>query len=458
MTKFATPKFNIAAKPNICSIEQFRKFVTQKVGDVANIKPPDYESRYRKYYYQIIAVWNKEQSLTTLPAKIFKKIPVIAVISFDGEPKLIDNDMFRQAWLALIGERNDSRQARKIYRAVLRNYYSYQPHLEHVFVYIKPLIRNASQPLCKKLTALDNRYDLISPLIIKNITAYILQHANESIDDILLDMGIAGALREADISAAVGNEILAQNYSCLSNNDDSMLAITLAYFSNDTENTLRLEYLRNDILKSLLENYIHQDPPAKIKKAIEGFTNNYLGDPRANPRWRGVKDEIVQVVVRWKVGVTLEAFFALLDHVAHTDSTHDRHWQARKEFWQGYLDRGKITAAWVVLGKTYLNDRKFLNADNLKFGEFSAQVGIKRSHCAIIMQISGHTITEWSHVGALRIWEGDDKRAPQLYQDIYHPDDLRNLKTHEDGYIPHHINWQQRAQDILESETTFRRW
>lgn len=458
MSKFAVPKFNIAAKPSIPDIEAFKAFVAQKIGDVANIKPPDYESRYRKYYYQIMAVWNKEQSLTTLPAKIFNKMPVIAVISFDGEPKFIDNDKFRQAWLELVAEKKDSRQARKIYRNILRNYHSYYPHLEHIFAYVNPLIRNASQALCKKLAALDDRYDLLSPLLVKNITTYILQHADEHIDDILLDMGIVGSLREAGIGAAVGMEILAQNYACLSNNDDSLLTITFEYFSNDTEDTLRLAHLRSDILKSLLENYVNQDPPAKIRQAIEAFTDKYLGDPRGNPRWVGVEEEIMQVVLRWKIGVTLRAFFDLLDHVAKQDSTHDKHWRARKVFWQGYLSQGKITGAWVVLGKKYFYNHDFLKVGNLKFGKFLKHKGIQSSHCAIIMQIRGCTITEWSHVGSLRIWEGDDKRAPQLYKEAYHPDDLKNMQTYEDGFIRHQGNWQERAREILEGETEFRRW
>ena len=228
---------------------------------------------------------------------------------------------------------------------------------------------------------------------------------------------MAGSLREIGIGAAIGREILAQNYACLSKEDDSILARTLEYFKNNTEDTLRLEYLRNDMLKSLLGNYFDKDPPEKIKQQIEAFTDHYLGDPRGNPRWRGVEEHIAQVVVRWKIGVTLRAFFALLDHVASQDETHARHWQARKEFWQDYLERGKITGAWVVLGKKHLYNRDFFNMGNLEFGEFSSHTGIKSSHCAIIMQINNFILTEWSHVGGLRIWEEGDKRAPKLYQD-----------------------------------------
>ena len=464
MPKFAVPKFNIAAKPNIPDIEQFRKFVSQKIGDVEKVKTPDYENRYRKYYNEIIAVWNKkrlwgkEKSLATLPAKIFNKIPVIAVISFDEKPKLIDDDKFRQAWVELVAKKKDSRHARKIYRSVLRNYDRYQPYLEHIFTYIKPLIKTSSLPLCKKLATLDDRYDLLSPLLVNNITDYIFQHTDESIDDILLDMGIAGSLREGDIGEAIGDYILVQNFYCLGDNDDSLLKRTFEYFSNDAENTLRLAHLRNDLLKSLLGNYLDQDPPAKIKQAIENFTDKYLGDPRGNPKWRGVEAEIMQVVLRWKISVTLRAFFALLDYVARNDDTHDRHWQARKEFWQGYLDQGKITGAWVVLGRACLNNYDFLNIGNLKFGKFSNHKGIQSSHCAIIMQINGRTLTEWSHVGGLRIWERNDEHAPQLYREAYQPKELKELETYEDGFIRHQGNWQEKAREILEGETEFRRW
>ena len=464
MAKFSVPKFKISSNPNIPDIEQFKKFVAKKIGDTSRRAQLPYKDLYRQYYDQIIAEWNKEgfwrtgKSLTTLPPKIFNKIPVIVALSFDGQPKLIEDGKFRQAWLALVDERKDSRHARKIYRVLLRSYYSYHPHLDHIFACIRPLIRNSSLPLCKKLADLDNRYRLLDSSLVMNIAAYISQHSDRPVDDILLDMGIAGSLREAGIGAAVGREILKQNYTCLCHNNGSMLAITFAYFSDDKENILRLEYLRSDLLKSLLENYVDQDPPAKIKQALEAFIDRYLGDPRGNPKWHGVEEQIKEVVSRWKVAVTLRAFFALLDHVASQDSTHARHWQARKEFWRGYLDREKITGAWVVLGKKYFYNHEFLNVGDLKFGEFSSNKGIQSSHCAIIMQINGRTLTEWSHVGGLRIWEKDDERTPQLYRDKYHPDALKNMQSYEEGYVRHQGNWQEKARALLEGDTEFRRW
>ena len=460
MPKFSVPKFNIASKPNIPNIEKFKAFVTKKVGDTSKLTLPPYEELYRKYYKEIVEEWEKSKSLEKLSPKTFNKIPVVVVISFGDDLKLIDNDKFRQAWLALMANRQNARHARKIYRAILRNYKSYHSHLEHVFAYIKPLIKSSSMSLCQKLSALDDQYDLLSHLLVKNITDYILQRTDKPIEDILLDMGIVGALREAEISAAVGKNILTRNRAYLQNEDDSMLARTLEYFQNDTDAqpTLRLNYMRNDLLTSLLGNYLNQDPPAHIKQQIEGFADRYLGDPRSNPKWQGVEEKIKNIVVQWKIGVTLRSFFALLDYVAQHDDMHDRHWRERKEFWQGYLDAGKITGAWVVLGRKYLYNHDFLNKGNLKFAKFSTHAGIQSSHCAIIMQVNGLVLTEWSHVGALRIWETGDRRAPQLYQEAYDPDDLKSIKTYEDGYLPHHRNWQERARDILDGDETFRRW
>ena len=462
MPKFTVPKFNLASKPAIPNIKKFKILVAKKIGNLEKVKPPNYEDLYRKYYKEIIAAWQKSKSLTSLSPKVFNKIPVVAILSFNDKPKLIDDSEFRQAWLALMAERKHARHARKIYRAVLRNYNSYQSHLEHVFGYIKPLIRNATLRSCKKLASLDDRYGMMRPEMVKNIADNILAHKEEeSSDNILSAMGIAGSLREAEISAAVGVEILARNRDCLQDGDDSMLARALEYFKNDAnaEPTLRFKDRLNDILTSLLGNYLKQDPPANIKKQIEDFTDKYLGDPRANPKWSGVDEEIKQVVVRWKIGVTLRAFFELLDYVARFDPTHDRHWRERKEFWQGYLDKGKITGAWVVLGRKYFDHHDFLNVGNLKFGKFSKQVGIQSSHCAIIMQINNFVLTEWSHVGGLRIWKADNRRAPQLYQDAYHPDRLKNIKHYDrKGYVRHDSGWQNKARKKLDGEEVFRRW
>ncbi len=460
MPKFAIPKFNIAHKPNLPDLEEFKAFVAKKVGDTTKIKLLPCEDIYRKYYDRVVEEWGRKKTLEHLPPKIFNKIPVFAAISFDGQPKLIDNDKFRQAWLALMAKRKNARHARKIYRCVLRNYNSYQPYLEHIFAYVKPLIKSSTLPLCKKLSALDDRYGLLTHALVENITTHILRHTDKSIDDILLAMGIVGSLREAELSAVVGRKILAQNSKRLRNEDDSMLARTFEYFKNATtdDHKLRLEYMRNDMLKSLLGNYFEKEPSEKIKEQLEAFTDRYLGDPRADPRWHGVEENIRRVVVRWKVGLTLKTFFKLLDHAARLDKTHDRHWQARKKFWQDYLDRGKITGAWVVLGKNYLDNHNVLLADNLKFAKFLNSTGIKNSHCAIIMRVNNSVLTEWSHVGGLRIWKAGDERAPQLYQDSYAPQSLKNMKISEDGYIRHQANWQEKARSILEGETTFRRW
>lgn len=462
MAKFSVPKFNLAHKPNIPDIEQFKKFVIEKIGDTSKLTLSFYEDKelHRKCYQEIVEEWEKRRSLEKLPPKTFNKIPIVAALSFDDKAKLIDNNEFRRAWIECVVKQKNTCHARKIYRAVLHNYNSYQPHLKHVFGYCKPLIRSATLRSCKKLAALDERYGLLSHYVVKNIADYILSHKDKSIDEILLAMGIAGSLREAEISAAVGKELLACNRACLQHEDDSMLARTLEYFqndTNDTDDTLRLNYMRNDLLTSLLENYLEQDPPANIKQQIETFTDRYLGDPRANPKWHGVKEEIRNIVARWKVGVTLGAFFALLDDVAQHDDTHDRHWRARKEFWQGYLDADKITGAWVVLGIEYFYHHHFLD-EKLKFAKFSTQAGIQSSHCAIIMQINNYVLTEWSHVGGLRIWEADDRRAPKLYQDTYHPPSLKNMKMNEEGYIRHQGDWQAKARAILEGEKWFRRW
>lgn len=452
------PKFNLAGKPNIPNIEEFKAFVAEKIGNTTKLEPQAYKDLYRKYYQEIVTEWEESGSLANLPLKVFNKIPVISVLSFDSRLKLIGDNKFRRAWLILIAKQRNARHARKTYRAVFRNYDSYQPYLEQIFNYVRPLIRSAALRSCKKLAALDDRYDLLNPEIIKNIADYILHHRDKPSDEILLAIGIGGSLQEAEISAAVGKELLARNFACLQHGDDSILTRTLEYFQNDTDDTLRFNYMRNDILKSLLENYLEQDPPAEIKAQIEAFTDRYLGDPRGNPRWQGVDAEIRQVVARWKIEVTLRVFFALLDYVAKTDSTHARHWQERKEFWRGYLDAGKIAGAWVVLGKRYLSHHDLFNTDNLKFAKFSASAGIQSSHCAIIMQINNFVLTEWSHVGALRIWQAGAKRVPKLYKDEYQPTELKNMNLYEEGCISHIGNWQERARSILDAETTFRRW
>ena len=450
-------QFNhLNSKPRLPKIEQFNAYVDSKIGEILNHSVAYDDELYQRYHRTVALHWQQHRSLNNLSPKLFNKLRIIAVLSYDDQEKLIEDEQFRREWLNLISTRNNSRAACRIYQAVLQHYDSYASYLAEIFAVIAPVIKNSPLPRCQSLAALDAQYGVFSANLVNNIADHIMCQLDQPIDTIFTSLQLNTTLRGGELGAAIGKTILAKNFSRLTHNDNSLLARTIDYFSDEQE--LRLPYLLNDILQSLLGNYLDNDPPDDTRTDIEKFTDTHLGDPRISPKWHGVREKLRRVVERWKVGVTLQAFFALLDHVARNDATHDRHWQARKKFWQGYLDRREITAAWLVLGKRYLHNRDFFPAGDIAYGQFSTHAGIETSHCAIIMRIKGYVLSEWSHSGALRIWEDNDRRCPQFNRKQYHPNELKKLGIYDRGRIPHQGDWQGRVQRFLAGQATFRLW
>lgn len=160
---------------------------------------------------------------------------------------------------------------------------------------------------------------------------------------------------------------------------------------------------------------------------------------------------------REKAKATIEVFFQLLNKIAKDDEMHDRHWQARREFWRTYIAEGRVEDAWMVLGKKYLDDIDSLPsaARELGYGTFINHNRIRLSHCAIIMKIRNFIIVEWSHSGALRIWCAKSFSAPALHRKHYYPYELQH---NEDKYLCHYKGWQRHVRAFIDGVDKFKTW
>lgn len=149
--------------------------------------------------------------------------------------------------------------------------------------------------------------------------------------------------------------------------------------------------------------------------------------------------------------VTIEIFFNFLSKIARDNKVHDRHWQARRDFWRTYITNGKVEDAWIVLGKKYLDDINSLplEAKQLGYGAFINNKGISLSHCAIIMKLKNLIIVERSHSGALRIWRDRNRHAPLLGKKYYQPYDLQ---WNEDRRFVHSKKWQRKVKIFINNE------
>lgn len=132
-----------------------------------------------------------------------------------------------------------------------------------------------------------------------------------------------------------------------------------------------------------------------------------VGDPRLHSlRWRPVRDEIKETVIRWLSRLNLETFIKIMDEL---QTNKPAQWQARRVFWEQYLPW--IKKSWLVVGP----DAKRIANRMLKesYGEF---LRAQPDHCGLMMQIGELVIFEMNKNGSALFWEAGDEKMPQFFR------------------------------------------
>lgn len=214
---------------------------------------------------------------------------------------------------------------------------------------------------------------------------------------------------------------------------------------------LRFDGLRTTIAASLLRPFLQKEADPPTRERILAFLMRHFGHPNlpaGKRNWRPVSTELRNVVLKWLVEQSLDAFFAVVKETAF-----DRHWKYRERFWRAHFDAGLIDRAWFVLGS---RARGFMEAQ--KSPEQSAMGTLRggpKDQSVLLLHIGGApgmTISEWSHSGACRVWLDGNTEAPRLYEDEYQRDDPRpgrQLWGGEDLRQTHHRSESGRWQDTL---------
>ena len=213
-------------------------------------------------------------------------------------------------------------------------------------------------------------------------------------------------------------------------------------------------------------------PPKDYMKIINGLLIAKVGDPRINgSKWAAVEKEvtlwiagyvpgsITQRLSFWLAEQTVRAFFSI---VRKTTDRQDQ-WDAREEFWLGYLESGAVTEAWFAFGRRAEQLAGHMaRVEQIRYGLVSG--GADPSHSALIFSIGSLRIAEWSHNGSCRFWpdihathaDARLKRyvAPKLYQDKYDGNLLRiTVGPPGFAYVPHMSMWQWRFASIIYHST-----
>ena len=212
---------------------------------------------------------------------------------------------------------------------------------------------------------------------------------------------------------------------------------------------LRFDDLRTTIAESLLRPFLRKEPEPTTRERILSFLMRHFGHPNlpaGRRNWRGVPNDLRNVLLRWLVGQSLDLFFAVVKETAL-----DRHWKYRERFWRAHFDAGLIDRAWFVLGS---RARGFMERRADEEVSMGALQGGQGGQSVLLLHVTGAPgmiVAEWSHSGACRIWNDGNPDAPRLYETVYSRHGRRGQQlTHGENHRQtHHGSESGRWQDQM---------
>ena len=147
------------------------------------------------------------------------------------------------------------------------------------------------------------------------------------------------------------------------------------------------------------------------KKILLNDFFRHLGDLRFEDnhvKWHTVSEAAKKIFLRWLIEQDMNLFFEIIRKTAV-----DRHWSARKKFWQKYLPYIKNTK--VFFGKDAIRHARRLASKepSLSFGTL---LGAQPDHSVFAFTLGDYVFIEWSHNGMLRAWHV--KYAPRVFEEL----------------------------------------
>jgi hypothetical protein len=210
------------------------------------------------------------------------------------------------------------------------------------------------------------------------------------------------------------------------------------------------------------------EPPTTLQRPVREVLLRWLGDPRLRPqRWAALGEQEIALMRRWLTRASLDLFFRLIDQHAL-----EEHWRYRHAFWLAYLEKGAIADAWLALGRQAHDSAVAIRELGGAYGRLRGP-GVTANQSALLLRIGPLVISEFTHIGKLRIWPAEWRNTPQLGDQEYVRDDLsgkclpfppnpcRGRGGAPSGQGLSHIGsdtsyWQGSAAALIESRTGFK--
>ncbi len=431
------------------------KRIEELFGDLEARAPKLFD--LEQIWKRVRTAW-KNRDLDSLSVRDVRMTPWVLFYPTGFEKKwlALDEDFLRE-YDRLSRERRSDRPSIILLREFLRAGKPEHPTYELIREILRKRLLNSRTIVVRRWKERCANYGFL----LKHNEAELLKawrQSASSASEFLAKAGLSPGLENSDLVHRAVAQLLLETRKQLASNRNASENLRLALTWLELNGKLRLETLRLEIARCLLEPFVDRKPEPSVAGILRAFFLNCFGDPRLGgiAGWAGVPEEQRRVLLRMLVELALEDFFRLLDRTAL-----DRHWRFRKAFWTAYLDKELITDAWMVLGPAAAREaRRHLDQDmSRSAGRLRAGTGVLRDHSVLLMRIGPVTVAEWSHNGCCRFWLDGNRRAPRLYERQYKGSDLNHYA--EPIFQQRHAGsergaWQHKIANWLRDQTGFR--
>lgn len=174
---------------------------------------------------------------------------------------------------------------------------------------------------------------------------------------------------------------------------------------------------------------------------LRQFYLQYLGDPRLinATKWHSITTETKKIFIQWLAKFDLETFFSIIK-----DTATDPGWEYRMRFWKAYLPYFENT--WVALGPEArrLANRVRRRDEDAQYLKYATMRGSTSSQSIFIFEIRGYIFVEWSHRGALRVWQKGNSPVT-IGAMMYEATNVRSgMTAYEKRHYPYvNYSWQE---------------
>ena len=206
------------------------------------------------------------------------------------------------------------------------------------------------------------------------------------------------------------------------------------------------------VVAQLLRPWSVRMPPKPLRTYLLDELVQRRGDPRRENAhfWAGVGEDGTRTLLRWLAGQRMEAF---LDVVSRSEENMEAggQWAARRRFWMGLYEEGRIDEAWPSYGTgaQTIADSLARKTGDLAYASYGRQLS-RKSTSLLIMQIGKYLLVEGSHNFRIHAFRRDSPSSPKLYQSEYDVDRFLLPVGHQDARMHDSVgNWMNWVREKI---------